>query len=408
MLTHKLKQQLKRNPFLWNVNARFKAALIKRASARLTRSYADRARARGLVYSQSAALDDLRRKLKQRGLPIASLPRGQLRIFWAGANWNQDSSGFLAALQKFGHVICLHNARGGYGWSYAGAGRVISNYNAEVIRSNDGCLIEQVKQACSLGKIHILMGQMWANFVSAKVLEQIQKMGIITVNVSMDDRLPELWESYKGVRLGSVGLAGGLDLVLTSSSDCCMRYALEDCPAIFWPMASDPERFKPYPDDQKIYDVSFIGGKYGQRGKIIERLLRAGIKMETFGPGWPNGPVNADQSAEIFGKSRIILGVGTIAYNNDIYTLKLRDFDATMAGALYITHRNPDLLALYEEGREIECYLTIDECVQKIRYYLDHPTERQSIAAAGMVRARRDHTWEKRLSTALNYVGLLD
>ncbi len=408
MLIHKLKQELKRMPLVWAVNARFKAARVTRDSARIARFYTDQARARGLVYSESFALEHLRRKLAQRGIPSAPVPRGQLRIFWAGANWNQDNSGFLSALQKFGDVTCLHNAQGGYGWSYAGPGRIISNYNAEVIRSNDGCLVEQVRQARSGGKIQILIGQMWANFISARALEQIQKMGVITVNVAMDDRLPELWESYKGVRLGSIGLAGGLDLVLTSSSDCCVRYMVEGCPAIFWPMASDPERFKPYPASQKEYDVSFIGGKYGQRGRIIQQLLRAGIKVTTFGPGWPNGSVNADQSAEIFGKSRIILGVGTIAYNNDIYTLKLRDFDATMAGALYITHRNPDLLALYEEGREIECYLTIDECVQKIRYYLDHPVELQSIAAAGMARARRDHTWGKRLSTALNYVGLLE
>lgn len=408
MLIHKLKQTLKRNPFLWNVNACFKAMRTTHASARITRSYADQARARGLVYSESVALEHLRRKLTQRGIPISTVPHGQLRIFWAGANWNQDNSGFLAALHTFGDITCLHNAQGGYGWSRESAGRVISNYNADVVRSNDGCLIEQVKQACSCGKIQILMGQMWANIVSTYALEQIQKMGIITVNVSMDDRLPDLWGSYKGIRLGSVGLAGGLDLVLTSSPDCCVRYAVEGCPAVFWPMASDPGRFKPFPEDQKKYDVSFIGGKYGQRGRIIQQLLRAGMKVEAFGPGWPNGSANADQSAEIFGKSRIILGVGTIAYNKNLYTLKLRDFDAPMAGALYITHRNPDLLALFEEGREIECYLTIDECVEKVRYYLDHPIERQSIAAAGMARARRDHTWEQRLSTALNYVGLLN
>ncbi|MBU4432777.1 glycosyltransferase, partial [Patescibacteria group bacterium] len=53
------------------------------------------------------------------------------------------------------------------------------------------------------------------------------------------------------------------------------------------------------------------------------------------------------------------------------------------------------------------CYLTIDECVKKIRYYLDHPAERQSLAAAGMARARRDHTWEKRLAVAFNALGLL-
>jgi spore maturation protein CgeB len=129
--------------------------------------------------------------------------------------------------------------------------------------------------------------------------------------------------------------------------------------------------------------------------------------VEAFGRGLPNGPATAEQSAEIFGRSRIILGVGNIAYNDDIFTLKLRDFDATMAGALYITHRNPDLLRLFEEGREIECYLTIDECIQKVRHYLAHREQRIRIAAAGAARARREHTWERRIATAFAAIGLV-
>jgi len=281
MLIHNLKQTLKRNPFLWNVNACFKAMLTTRASMRIARSYADQARARGLVYSEAVALEHLRRKLTQRGIRVSAVPRGQLRIFWAGLNWNQDNSGFLAALRTFGDVTCLHNAQGSYGWCFASADRVVSNYDADVVGSNDACLIEQIKKACSIGKIQIFMGQMWARVVSVQALEQIRKMGIITVNVSMDDRLPEHWGSYKGIRLGSVGLAGGLDLVLTSSPDCCVRYALEGCPAVFWPMASDPDRFKPFPEDQKRYDVSFIGGKYGQRARNIR--LNTGVSGSKLG-----------------------------------------------------------------------------------------------------------------------------
>jgi spore maturation protein CgeB len=275
------------------------------------------------------------------------------------------------------------------------------------VQLNDACLLEQIQEFSRGGGVSVLMGQMWANFISAEALQRVQAMGIITVNVSMDDRLPEHWETFRGVRLGSVGLGAGLDLVLTSSPEVCPYYWLEDIPAIFWPMASDPERFKPYPEHEKRYNVSFIGNKYGIRGRIISALQKAGIEVTAFGSGWPNGPADADQSAEIFGRSRIILGIGTVAYNEDIFTLKLRDFDAPMSGALYLTHRNPDLLPLYDEGREIECYASVDECIEKIRYYLQHPEARMKIGLAAAARARREHTWEKRLRTAFQAVGLL-
>ncbi len=403
----RFKQFLKRNPFVYEINARLKATQTRFAHAKLKRKYARLATERGVVYSEASAIEQLRARIAGRESVVKPIRKGQLRIFWIGANWEQDNSGFLVGMSKFGDIICSRNIHGDYGLLYVSKDGLVRIYDPEVVKSNDICILEQVESALKRGPVDVLMGQMWANLVSVETLREIQRMGVVTVNVSMDDRLPENWGSYRGIRLGSVGLCRGIDLMLTSSSDCCLRYAVEGCPCLFWPPASDPEFFKPYDEDKKEYDVSFVGTRYGLRGRLIRYLKRAGIRVEAFGRGWPNGPVSVDQSAEIFGKSRIILGVGTIAYSEDIFQFKLRDFDATMAGALYITHRNPDLLALFEEGKEIECYLSIDECVRKIRYYLDHPERRMAIAAAAAARARRDHTWEHRLSSAFSAIGLL-
>ena len=81
--------------------------------------------------------------------------------------------------------------------------------------------------------------------------------------------------------------------------------------------------------------------------------------------------------AEVFGKSNIIFGMGYVGYNKNITTLKNRDFDATMSGALYITTRCSSLLNLYDEDSEIVCYNNIRECVEKIQYYLDNETEKK-------------------------------
>ncbi len=407
MLPQRLKFFLKRNPFIYEVNARLKAWKTSRELRRLNQRYSDLGWRSGVLYSQAAAVEQLRLRLARRHIDITPVRKGGLRIFWVGANRDQDNSGFLAALKKFGEVTCFRNSQGGYGLWYLGRENAVRLYDPEVVRRNDECLIGQVEAELGQGRIHVLLGQMWANFVSFEALRQVQRMGLVTVNISMDDRLPEHWMTYRKIRLGPVGLCEGLDLMLTSSPECCVRYAVEGCPSLYWPMASDPERFKPYPEAEKIHDVSFVGNKYGLRGEIVWRVQRAGIRVEAFGYGWPNGPVDADQSAEIFGKSRIILGVGTVGYNKNIFTLKLRDFDATMAGALYITHRNPDLEVLFQEGKEIECYGSIDECVEKVRYYLDHPDRRIAIAAAAATRARRDHTWEQRISAALRAIGLL-
>ncbi len=191
---------------------------------------------------------------------------------------------------------------------------------------------------------------MWANFLSVDALKQIQNMGVVTLNVSMDDRLPELWETYGNTLLGSVGLADGLDLVLTSCPDCCVRYHIHGCPAIFWPMARNPELFKPAL--KKDIDVCFVGNNYGNRGDMIRKLLANGIQVDAEGAGWPNGYIGPDKIADVFGRSKIILGIGTIAYNREIFTFKVRDFDATMAGALYDSSKSRSAQNIHRGKRD--------------------------------------------------------
>ena len=129
--------------------------------------------------------------------------------------------------------------------------------------------------------------------------------------------------------------------------------------------------------------------------------------MDCYGGGWPNGSVNADQNTALSERARIILGVGTVGHCSDVYTLKLRDIDALMTGALYVTHRNPDLCHIFTEGEDIECYESPQEATDKIRYYLDHPVERECIGRLGQQKAMAHHSWDERLSSTFQLLGLM-
>jgi len=102
--------------------------------------------------------------------------------------------------------------------------------------------------------------------------------------------------------------------------------------------------------------------------------------------------------ARLFAQSKIILGSGTIGHCTDFYALKLRDFDGPMSGSFYLTHDNSDLRDVYKIGSEIETYRDVDDCIEKVKWYLIHDVERESIASAGRQRALNDHTWIRRFS----------
>jgi hypothetical protein len=401
-----LKEHLRRLPAVAAANRIIKARRLRAGLAHLSAHYGELAAERRVSYDEDAAWAECQRRVRSVQMLAPQGFRDRPRVFWVGANRDQDESGFLQALRRVASVIEFRNWKGGYGqWYWDSFGRV-QVFDPYITALNDSALMKQVKAAVQDGGVDLLMGQMWANYVSAGALGRVRELGVPIVNISMDDRLPDNWASRQGTRLGAVGLASVSDLVLTTASETCLWYGLEGCPAVFWPLASDPDVFAPHPGSLRDIDVLFIGNKYGIREGIVRRLNGLGVQVECYGAGWPNGPSTAEQSAALFKRARVILGVGTVGYCDDVFTLKLRDFDAPMSGALYLTHRAPDLSKLYQEGREIECYATPEEAARKIRHYLDHADDWARVASAGHAKALARDTWNHRLQTTLSRVGV--
>lgn len=403
----RVKAVARRFSVLAAANQRVKAWQLRTELRRLHQYYSQQADTTGFIYSEDAAWAECCRRMDAVRSILPKSVSSTLRVFWVGANRDQDESGFLQGLRQFARVTTFQNWQGGYGlWLWDSYGRV-RDCDPAIRALNEKSLMAQLESALQEGPIDLLMGQMWANYLSKEALIRVRSLGIPVVNISMDDRLPDNWRTFHGIRKGAVGIAPACDLVLTTSNETCSWYGLEGCPAVFWPLASDPDVFKPLPGSLRDIDVLFIGNRYGIREGIIQALTREGVSVDCYGNGWSNGPATAEQSAALSKRARIILGIGTVGHCQDVYTMKLRDFDAPMAGALYLTHRSPDLALLYQEGVEIECYATPQEAARKIGHYLAHLDELTAIAEAGHARAMSRDTWKHRLQTTFERLGLL-
>ena len=329
--------------------------------------------------------------------------RGPLQIFFVGTDEQQDRSGILQALGSLGNLRYFTRADGSYGQNDPRTGEVRRRANSER-------LWEQVATAAVQGEVpHVLLAQTWASVIDPHVLARSKSAyGTLIINISMDDRHQFRGEKVSGEWSGTLGLIPALDLALTAAPECVEWYEKEGCPALYFPEASDPDIFRPAPDAPKLYDVSFVGGCYGIRKQIVGAIRRAGIRVAAFGSGWDQGRIATEAVPALFAQSKIVLGVGTIGHCHDFFALKMRDFDAPMSGSLYLTHDNPDLGALFDIGAEIVTYRSSADCVEKVRYFLQHDRERETIAAAGRARAAREHTWHKRFGRLFNALGVAD
>jgi spore maturation protein CgeB len=74
----------------------------------------------------------------------------------------------------------------------------------------------------------------------------------------------------------------------------------------------------------------------------------------------------------------------------------MRLFEATGVGTCLLTDWTENLGELFEPEREVATFRDAKECVERIRWLLAHPEEREAIARAGQARTLRDHTYRHR------------
>ncbi len=79
------------------------------------------------------------------------------------------------------------------------------------------------------------------------------------------------------------------------------------------------------------------------------------------------------------------------------YANNMRLFEATGVGSLLITDWKVNLHEMFQPGTEVIAYRTPEECMELIRYYLEHDDERAAIAHAGQERTLREHTYLQRV-----------
>lgn len=61
-----------------------------------------------------------------------------------------------------------------------------------------------------------------------------------------------------------------------------------------------------------------------------------------------------------------------------------------------LTQPAHDLERYFTPGKEISLFENMEDCIEKIRYYLAHDEERVTVARAGYERTIREHTYVER------------
>lgn len=327
----------------------------------------------------------------------------KLKIFYVGTDESQDFTGFLQALTQFADCKIFYQRDGTYG-QYPG---MPGHRGLRAQMSQE--LESQLAHLALDGWIpDILLMQAWGFTFASGVISRIRKkFRCFAINIGMDERLI-FSHRVPGQEQddGLIGIARECDLVLVTSPECVHWYRSEGIPAYFFPLASDPTVYFPL-DVAKVYDVGFIGNCYGLREIMVKDLRRRGLNVHAHGTGWPAGRIPYRDNNKFFNECKIILGIGNVGYCKDLYTLKLRDFDALMSGGVYITHDHPILSSMFENGKELILCKDIGDFEFNIRSLLSDPERRRRIATSGLNKVRQQHCYKNRFDGLMKFLECL-
>lgn len=81
-----------------------------------------------------------------------------------------------------------------------------------------------------------------------------------------------------------------------------------------------------------------------------------------------------------------------------------RLFDVPATGSFLLTDWREQMEGLFEPGSEVACFHSPEEAADLVRYYIDHPAQRQRVALAARRRVLAEHTWEHRLRTLVTHM----
>ncbi len=347
----------------------------------------------------------------------------------AYATWKREGGQFATHLLRTNHAF------------YAWVGEFERlNCNVTFDPRSSFLLPQTVRYHLPLSLAQLLRGALWVTKFDPWLLQRdlIRRIETLKPDVAFFYLGSSVWESTlrelkrRGVKLvqmcdlpATTMLARDrvnlpyFDLIFVPANlDAGLRAAGARGRMEYVPLGFAPEVHRPLqltPDEHQQYqsDVCFIGALdkqfHSQRRQWVEYAIEQGVHLKIWGGyrhQYLDSPILRHWHGQIWGEAQVkALCAAKIGLNFHVdhqpgeldRGLNIRAFELAACGVFQLLQRVPGVTEFFEEGKEIVCFDSREEMIDKIRYYLAHDEERQRIAAAAHARALREHTWAQRI-----------
>ena len=165
-------------------------------------------------------------------------------------------------------------------------------------------------------------------------------------------------------------------------------------------------------------DLSFMGAGYPNRRVAFRQLL--GYDFKIWGTEWDAEPslapfvqmngarISPEDCVKIYNASKINLNLHSSVQSNRLVThgdfVNPRTFELAACAAFQLVDRRTLLPELFNET-ELACFDSMEELLDLIPCYLNNADKRAAMAQAAQKRALREHTYQHRMQTLLEFIA---
>lgn len=301
-------------------------------------------------------------------------------------------------------------------------------------------VLRVIRQEREKGGVDLFLGYLYPHMVEPAAIDEIRRLGIPCVNFFCDNvrefrTLPGSFECF--------------DLHWVPEFEALPMYERAGSKHVFAPMPCWIPPGQRRSDHAESSDATFVGSRDPLRAHLLGSAIRLGSDISIAGAGWKRGEarrsaqgsgmesglirllrnqqafirqhgfagwlrkfanrihplppvpipeerllgtVSEEEYVRLIQQSRVALGVNRVETFQRSLRLplsysRLRDIEAPMMGACYLTEWTESLSRLYDVGRHVESYRTAGEMAGKIRELLADPKRRQSLRTQGQAHA---------------------
>ncbi|TKC08180.1 glycosyltransferase family 1 protein [Pedobacter polaris] len=339
----------------------------------------------------------------------------------------------------------------GYNWTEAAvdwAEGLVHSQNAVELASWKSrtweLTLNEIRKQHKKKPISLFLSYLYPHQVDEQTIIQIKSMGIPCVNFFCDN----VREFTKAPKEFSV-----FDLNWVPEYKALDMYKNSKYNFIHLPMPMWVEPQYRYVAATEINEVSFIGSKDIQRTMLFEDIVNKNVDLKIYGAGWlksenelyreaapksnylktvknqldfinrfglsgyyekfkqknSSTPISVNLRTKLHGKLQFdeyikitqqsVITLGVNRYPSFRYPLKnpntysrLRDIEAPMLGACYLTEYTQGLEILYDLGNEIETYTNVEEMLAKIDMLKRDKNKRNELRINGQKRSLNEHS----------------